>query len=182
MLLAGIILTIAFVTTALTLSQVTALEREAASDPSPEIAGEWRFIRDRLATNLEISVTPEMTASTLTATTIPGVASTFRTVAAEKGYDFVLRLASDPAYYPKSERDLLDPPGSGPNYNALPVKGARLTHVRDASQTDGILWSAAGQCADTSVSTCIQAVLVYVKMSDGTSSMEETLLYRVNTP
>lgn len=177
MLLAGIVVTIAFVTTALTLSQVSTLERQAATEAASSLASEWRFIRDRLAANLNTSITVELKNDTFNETTLPAIATTFRVAEAEKGFDVVIRRATTTALYGKSEATFV----SGPNYNAKPLAGQTLTHTIDADQTDGILWKTSCDDGTAPAIGCIQAVVIFVQISDGVSTLKEILVVRVNT-
>lgn len=181
LLLAGIVITIAFVSTALTLSEVASLERQASTESSTSLAAEWRFIRDRLDANLNTSIAVDTEASTYTSVILPSIASAFRTVESEKGFDLVIRPATTTALYGASEASMLNPPNTGVIYGATPYKGSAFTFAKDSDQTDGIIWHS--PCDDPSiVGACIQGVVVYVKLSDGTAALNEVILYRVNTP
>lgn len=176
MLLAGIIVTSAFILTALTLSQVSSLERQAASDKPSPLAAEWRFLHDRLGTNLATAISPDLPNATFESTTFPSIIATFRNIEAEKGYDTVIRLAKG-TDFATSEADLLD--GTGTAYYATSDDGAvSFTHAYDLGD-DGLLWQAA--CPDPDAAAgCIVGVYVYVRISDGASAMEETMLFAVN--
>jgi hypothetical protein len=176
MLLAGIVITIAFLLTSLTLSQVSSLERQAAAEKSAPMASEWRFLHDRLQTNLESAVPPDLALSTFKSTTFPIIASTFRNIEAEKGYDATLRLANNLSTYSKNESSLV----SGASYNAWSADGSfRFTAAYDGT-SDGVLWYAT--CPDTThLGGCIAGVLVFVQMTDATTTMSEVILFPVNS-
>jgi hypothetical protein len=181
MLLAGIILTIAFILTSLTLSQVASLEKEAAQEAPTPIIAEWRFLRDRLASNLQTAITPDTTIETYQVTIIPTIAATFRALAAEKGYDIVLRNASGGQFAGTgNEASLI----SGANYAAWSSNGTvHFTHAaaEDPDNADGAIWQAT--CPDSSGPTgCISGVLLFLRLADGASSMEESILFAVNRP
>lgn len=183
MMLAGIVLTISFILTALTLAQVTALERQAAAEGPDAIVGEWRFLHERLGSNLRTGVGPETTILAFTTTVHPTIAATFRALAAEKGYDLVVRLAGGPEYlYTGNEETTLL---SGANYagdpKATTYDGAvTFTHVAPAPTNDGIIWQ--DPCPDPAgpVGGCIAGVYVYLRLSDGTTSLEESVLFATN--
>lgn len=181
MLLAGIVVTIAFVTTALTLSQVSALERQAVTDATSSFAAEWRFIRDRLAASVNASVTPDMKNQTFLALTLPSIVATYRGVEAEKGFDVVIRPATTLAHYNKTELSLLDPPLTGAAYKAYTHDGQLVNWDKDPDTSDGILWRA--PCADATAPAtgCISAVLLSIQMTDGVSQVSEVLLVATNT-
>lgn len=176
MMLAGIVITISFILTSLTLAQVSSLEREAAAQGPSAIATEWRFLHERLKTNFRTAVSPETTNSTFENTTFPTIVATFRNIEAEKGYDMVLRLAGGPNFASREHQNLT----SGANYNAYTVDGAyQFTQAKD-DDDDGVLWRK--PCLDTSAPAygCIQGVYVFVRLSDGAVTMEEHMLFLVN--
>lgn len=180
MLLSGIVITIAFIMTSLTLSQVASLERTAAAEHRVSIAEEWRFLHQRLATNFDVAITPDTTNSTVENVIAPTIIATFRSIEAEKGYDTVIRLAAAGSSVNLTESQLRDPPWTGANYNAWDVAGTHhFTEVWD-TRDDGLLWE--NDCADpTGPSTgCIGGVLVFVHLTDGSTTIEEVLLFRVN--
>jgi hypothetical protein len=178
MLLAGIIVTIAFILTALTLAQVASLEREAASERPTTISTEWRFLHDHLAENLMTAVSAQETNISFSEGTFPAVAATFRSAEAEKGFDVSMRLAGAGAAVNKTEYGLLNVANT--NYDAYAYGGAvKFTQLKDAVD-NGLLWQA--PCPDdTALATgCITGVLVAVRVTDGLSSMEEVVLVAVN--
>lgn len=178
MLLAGIVITIAFLLTSLTLSQVSQLERQAAAEKPATLTGEWRFLHERLAANLESAVPPDLTAQTFKGTTFPIIAATFRNIEAEKGYDTVLRLADANTKYNKSEQLLLD--ASGTRYSAVSSDGSFTFDLPFDGVYDGVIYDPT--CPDTEyVGGCIVGVLVFVHLTDSTSTMSEVILFAVNT-
>jgi len=178
MLLSGIIITIAFIMTALTLQQVGSLERQAAAEPALTLAAEWRFIHDRVGSNLNVSVTDTMKDASFTSTTFPAVAATFRAAEAEKGYDVTMRLAGSGSMVNKTEWNLVAGSLSTSSYNAWDVNGhVHFTQVNDTAN-DGLLHQT--PCPDGAAAACISGVLVAVHLSDGSSSLEEVLLYAVD--
>lgn len=180
MLLAGIVVTIAFVTTALTLSQVATLERQAVTGATSSLAAEWRFIRDRLAASVNASVTPDMKNETFLQATLPAIVATYRGVEAEKGYDVVIRPATSLALYNKTEASLLSPPVTGSVYDAYTFDGARVSWAADPNTGDALLWRA--PCADPNgpATGCISAIVLSVQMSDGVSTVHEVLVVATN--
>lgn len=178
MLLAGIVITIAFLLTSLTLSQVSSLERQAAAEKPTSLADEWRFLHERIGANLESAVPPDLSVSTFKGTTFPIIAATFRNIEAEKGYDTVLRLADSSATYGKGEADLLD--AALANYDAVSSDGAYTFALPYDGTSDGVVYDAS--CPDTDyVGGCIVGVLVFVHITDSTSTMTEVILFPVNT-
>lgn len=182
MMLAGIVLTISFILTSLTLSQVASLEKEAAQEAPTAIIAEWRFLRERLASNVETAITPETTIQAYQTTIIPTLAATFRALTADKGYDIVLRNASDGHFAATgNEASLI----VGANYDAWTYDGAiHFTHAaaEDSDHADGVIWQAT--CPDTSgpASGCISGVYLFIRLADGTTSMEESVVFAVNRP
>lgn len=179
MMLAGIVLTISFIVTALTLSQVSAMQREAAARTSTPILGEWRFLHDRLGPNIDTAVGAETSIAAFEDTILPTIQATFRSVLAEKGYDLVLRAAGDATTAPTGmEAQLLNVAQT--HYAAWSWDGTvHYTQAKDADTTDGILW------LDCPISggiggKCIAGVYVYVHLTDGTASVEESILFAVN--
>lgn len=177
MLLSGVVITIAFVLTALTLAQVSSLERAAASDRSSPLGEEWRFLHERLGTNLRVAVTSDLSNTTFVATTFPTIVATFRNIEAEKGYDTVIRLAGNESAVNKTERDLV----SAALYNAHAVDGSVKFDWAWDYVGDGILWRKPCPDITAPAAGCIGGVLVYVYLSDGASSIEEVILFPVNT-
>lgn len=184
MMLAGIVLTISFILTALTLSQVSALEREAAAETRSPVTTEWRFLHERLGSNLKTAIGPETTIESFKTTILPTVQATFRSVESEKGYDLTIRQAGGALYAaPGNEAQLCGPAPAvcvvGGNYNAWTWDGrVRFTHVVSGDVEDGILWQS--PCPDTSVAACIGGVYVHIRMTDGVATMDESVLFATN--
>lgn len=186
MMLAGIVLTISFIMTALTLSQVSQLEREAAAQISSPIIGEWRFLHERLGANLRTAVGPDTTRAAFEDSVLPTVQATFRSVMSEKGYDLTIRLAGDPMFAPwGNEAQLLNPAGT--HYDEWTWDG-RTHFVHPVAEdpvgtTDGILWQDAS-CPDASAPAagCIGGAYLYVRLTDGVSTIEESMLFDTNRP
>jgi hypothetical protein len=176
MLLSGIVITIAFVLTALTLSQVSSLERASAADATTPVIAEWRFVHDRLASNLRTAVAPDTKNATFNNTIFPAIAATFRNIEAEKGFDTSMRLAFG-AENAKNERSLV----SAGSYAAYSDDGRTLFNwAQDPNLDDGLVWK--NPCPDPSgpVGGCIAGVYVVVHLSDGLSSIDESILFAVN--
>lgn len=186
MMLAGIVLTISFILTALTLSQVAALEREAAAQGPLAIVSEWRFLHDRLGSNLKTAIAPETTIEALRSVVLPTVQATFRSVESEKGYDLVLRLAGGVAYAPwGNEASLINTVPEPDRYQAWTWdKTVYFDHPKDqdGDQADGVLWQQ--PCPDPSAPAagCIGGVYLHVTLTDGTSSLSESILFATNRP
>lgn len=176
MLIAGIVVTIAFLLTALTLTQVSSLQREAAAEKPTPLSAEWRFLRDRLATNLQAAVTADMNNVTFNGTTFPTIAATFRNIEAEKGYDTVIRLAGHWAATNKTEDSIV---AAGAYGNWSYDGAAHYTWAYDGIN-DGILWQQ--PCPDSSAPAagCITGVMAFVHITQGQSTMEEVILFPVN--
>lgn len=185
MLVAGIVITLAFLLTALTLSQVGGIERQAASDKPTSLAAEWRFLHDRLQTNLATAVAPDTSNDTFINTTWPAVAATFRNIEAEKGYDLVLRLAGNNTggvgLFNLTENMTGNSTGAGfQNYNATSFDGTVYFGFASDHVDDGVIWSPT--CLDTSSGGgwCMQGVLVSMHLADASSSIDEVVLFAVN--
>lgn len=179
MMLAGIVLTISFILTSLTLAQVNSLEREAADAESSPILSEWRFLHDRLRSNLETAVNPETTNQSFNETLLPTIAATFRAVQAEKGYDLVIRKAGGAEYAPTgNEASLLNVAGT--HYQEWSYDGStRFAGPAVGETTDGILWELT--CPETGTTPgCIGGIYLYVRLSDATTTIAESILFAVN--
>jgi hypothetical protein len=174
MLLAGIVITIAFILTALTLSQISSMEKQAASERASPIVGEWRFLHERLASNFKTAVGTETDANGFRDNVLPVVLATFRAIEGEKGYDLIIRLAAGPTFAP-SELQLT----SGANYNAVSANGrVTYSHAYD-NVNDGLIHQT--PCPGvSSPATCLGGVYVYVRLTDGTAVLEETVLFPLN--
>lgn len=182
MMLAGIILTISFILTSLTLAQVATLEKQAAQEAPSPIIVEWRFLHERLASNVRTAVTPETTIQSFRDSLVPTLGATFRTLAAEKGYDIVLRLASDGNFANNgNEASLLN--GAGTQYDAWTYDGRHhFTQVKDAFPNDGVLWEMPCPDASGPAAGCITGVYLFIRLADGSTSIEESVLFSVNRP
>lgn len=176
MLLAGIVVTISFILTSLTLAQVSSLERQATKERTISIAEEWRFLHDRLGTNLEVAVAPESTNATFNATTIPTITATFRNIEAEKGFDTVIRLAGSNILANRTETTLV----TAGNYAATDVLGTTAFTWPWDGVNDGILWTQPCEEPTAPAAGCIAGVLLYVHVSDGVNTIEEVMLFAVN--
>jgi hypothetical protein len=179
MLLAGIVITIAFIMTAMTLAQVSSLEREAATqETAGGISLEWRFIRDRLSSNLNAAATNDMSDSTFVDYTFPSIAETFRSVESEKGYDIVLRLAGASVAVNKTEASIM-PVGASPLWSADGKSSIPAGTAYDLTN-DGLIHYA--PCPDPAAggASCVGAVLVVVHLTDGRSTLEEVMLVGTN--
>lgn len=185
MLVSGIVITIAFLLTALTLTQVASIERQSAADKPTSLGAEWRFLHDRLKTNLQTAVTVDTTNDTLNNTTFPAITATFRNIEAEKGYDLVLRIAgnqSGSGFYNKTEWQITTlGMGAGSSYaNWSYDGGVHYTWPVDGVN-DGLIWNKPCLDASAPAAGCIQGVLVSLHLSDSTTSLDEVILVPVNT-
>lgn len=178
MLLAGIIVTISFILTSLTLAQVSALERQAVNERTISLAEEWRFLHDRIGGNLEIAVSPETTNATFNDTIFPTLIATFRGIEMEKGFDTVIRLAGDKSMANRTETEILN--AGNTNYDALAVDDSLTFSWPYDGVNDGIIWKQPCENAAAPAAGCIQGVLVFVHVTDGINTMEEVILYAVN--
>lgn len=188
MLLSGIIITLAFILTSLTLAQVSSLERQTASDRKTTLGAEWRFLHDRLATNFDVAISPDTTNSTFQNETFPTISATFRNIEAEKGFDVVMRLANASMTVNLTEGRaygqgglLVDNGTTGwKRYNAVDASGLRDFQQNYDGVDDGLLWRQ--PCDDPTASSagCISGVLVYLYLSDGVNTLEEVILFAVN--
>lgn len=173
MLLSGIVLTIAFVLTALTLSQVSSIERAAAADQVSPVIAEWRFVHDRLATNLRTAVAADTKNATFNNTVFPAIAASFRNIEAEKGFDTSLRIAYG------AERGILN--AGQTQYSAVSDDGkVTFSSPVDDQLDDGWIWLVPCPDAAGPVTGCLGGVLVDVYLSDGISSISERMLFGVN--
>lgn len=183
MILAGIILTLGFIVTSLTLAQVSTLEREAAADRASPLIQEWRFLHERLATNLNVSISEETSNDTFENVTLGRISATFRNVQAEKGYDTVIRLANGTfanGAWGVSERSLVS--NTTLHYEkAYTLAGNLVTADPWDGKDTGMLWQ--NPCPVPGPPTgCIVGVYLYVRLSDGDAAVEEIILFPVNQP
>lgn len=181
MMLAGIVLTISFILTALTLSQVSSLQQQATAEGTSPIVAEWRFLSGRIASNLHTAIGPETTNESFNESILPTIAATFRSVESEKGYDLVIRKAGGDNYTWNGNEASLISTSDPTKYNSYSYDGA--VHFQQTvlgSTTDGILWEA--PCPDVlGPSTgCISGLHLFVRLSDGVTSLEESVVYAVN--
>lgn len=176
MLVSGIVVTIAFLLTSLTLSQLSGLEREAAAEKPAPVAAEWRFLHQRVSANVQVATTPDLSLNAFNATTFPAVAATFRAIEAEKGYDAVIRLAGAHAGLPRSELDLVS---AGKYANWTYDGKVHYAHDYDGVN-DGMLWKS--PCPDPMAAgpSCIVGVYLYIQLADPTSRMGEFVLVATN--
>ncbi|GEM_PF-3717579 len=186
MLVSGIVITIAFLLTALTLSQVSSIERQAAADKPTSLSAEWRFLHDRLKTNLQTAVSVDTTNDTLINTTWPAVAATFRNIEAEKGYDLVLRIAGNTTsgvgtFNLSENRTGITSGGVFTTYNATSFDGQTTFNWAADGKDDGLIWHAS--CLDQTNGNvgCIQGVLVGMHLADQSTNIDEVVLIAVNT-
>ncbi|MEA3202146.1 MAG: hypothetical protein QOE90_3574 [Thermoplasmata archaeon] len=185
MLVSGIVITIAFLLTALTLSQVSSIERQAAADKPTSLATEWRFLHDRLQTNLNSAVTVDTTNDTFVNTTWPAVAASFRGIEAEKGYDLVLRIAGNNtgglnAFNLTENGTGVTSGGAFNHYSKASFDGSVSYTWNSDHVDDGLIWNPT--CLDTTngAGWCLQGVLVSMHMADATTSIDEVVLFAVN--
>lgn len=185
MLVSGIVITLAFLLTALTLSQVSGIERQAAADKPTSLASEWRFLHDRLQTNLQTAVSPETSNDTFLNTTWPSVAATFRAIEAEKGYDLVLRIAGNNTggvgNFNLTENSTgVSSGGVFQTYAVVSWDGTMTYNWASDTLDDGLLWRSS--CLDTSSGAggCIQGVFVSVHLADATTNLDEVVIFAVN--
>ncbi|HVM45093.1 MAG TPA: hypothetical protein VM582_04080, partial [Candidatus Thermoplasmatota archaeon] len=177
-----------FILTALTLSQVAQLEREASGQRDSPIVAEWRFLHERLDSNLKTAVAPETSRDAFATIILPTVQATFRSVEAEKGYDLTLRLAG-PAHFAQwgREANLHD----GTQYNAWSWDGkVPFSHPtsEDPVLDDGIIWrtSPPSSCPGAPTSGpnagCMVGVYLNVRLTDGVNTLQESILFATNAP
>jgi hypothetical protein len=176
MLLSGILMTIAFIVTALTLAQVSSLERQAAAETPDTLATEWRFLHDRIPDNLNVSIASDTNNDTFANVTFPAISETFRSVEAAKGYDITMRLAGSNVPTHPSELDLVH--SDGKYYGNSTDGRIQYDGIPYDGKDDGLLWQ--GPCPDGTIPGCVVGVLVYVHLSDGLSTLEETILVPTN--
>lgn len=174
MLLSGILITVAFIVTALTLAQVSSLERQAAADTHAVLSNEWRFLHERIPANVNVSIASDTKNDTFLNITFPAIAETFRSVEAGKGYDIELRLANSSRPASVTTEPSLVTAGK---YAAYSVDGRVRYNQTYDGVPDGILW---GACPDGMPGGCAVGVLVYVHLSDGASTIEESILVPTN--
>lgn len=180
-MLAGIVLTISFILTALTLAQVASLEKEAAQEASSPIIGEWRFLHDRLTSNVRTAVTAETSIQSFKDSVLPALGATFRSLAAERGYDFVLRLADDGDFAGNGNEASLIVNGKYANWSH---DGATNFSAQpsDADTSDGVLWEQPCAYPGAPLAGCISGLYLYLRLADATTTIEESVLFSVNRP
>lgn len=179
MLLSGVVVTIAFILTSLTLAQVSSLERQAATDRAPGLAEEWRFLHAKLGSALRAAIASDTSNDTFVDSSWPAIVATYRNIEAEQGLDLVLRIAGESTLANLSEVRILA--ANGTHYDVVDIEGERDFDFAWDGVDDGLLWQK--PCPDTTGPSagCISGVLVYAYLTDGVSTMEEILLVAVNT-
>lgn len=179
MLLAGIVITISFILTSLTLAQVSSLERQAVNERKIELAEEWRFLHERLGPNFDVAISPEMSIDTFQNTTFETIQATFRGIEAEKGYDAVMRLVGTSSNLSRNESYLRGDDYAG-DYEKRDLHDTLDFDWEYDGEDDGIIWKTPCLDPEGPASGCIQGVYVYVRLSDGINSIEEMMLLAVN--
>ncbi|MHB8603872.1 MAG: hypothetical protein ACYDCK_01350 [Thermoplasmatota archaeon] len=96
MMLAGIILILAFIVTALTLSQISDLEKQASQEQSSPLLNEYRAVRDKIGSTLA-DATGTGTDNGTFKSTFKSIVAGLKGVEQAKGYDVVAFLAGSPA-------------------------------------------------------------------------------------
>lgn len=208
LLLAGIILVLAFLATSMTLSGLPDVEKQAAQEQDTRILTEYRFIREKLGSTLADAVgesTNNDTFRSLFSVTV----SSLKVAASDKGYDLVIHLASGPRELGRDEWGFTHT-GWPHNYTgtAAPAEvkttanrstpynyrsyenDVRLDYAEGGSyrrwdeNNDGIVWvkpcdlTLAWNSGDTT--GCIVGAIVYIYLSDELISIEEFVAYGFN--
>jgi len=179
LLLAGFVLVLAFVVTALTLSQVADLEKRATEDAGGALVSEYRFMHDRVGGTLQGAVGLSTDNDTLR-DIFASVVATFKNIEHEKGYDVSIVLAGDDAGVSRDEDFFVDLATGRFKAGTESWDGATdYSNVRYDLVNDGILWTKAGRCS-TVANGCVSGVVVRIFLSDGVSTMDESVVYAVN--
>lgn len=182
LLLAGIVLVMAFVVTAFTLGQVADVEKEASKEQDQSFLTEYRFVHSKLPSIVSGNTgrtTDNVSFNTTFATTI----QSFRNGLASKGYDASIFVAGNASAAEKAECTWMSNPltacagSSGAWRSVVPSGGTQPFDARLPydGKSDGLVWMC-GQANGALV-----GVVVQVYLSDGRHSVAETLVVALNT-
>lgn len=175
LLLAGIILALAFLATTLTLNELSSIRADVAAEQDAPIVGEFSFVRDKINTTLGDVVLEDTTNSSLNGT-FSDMAKNIIRVENAKGYDVIVAKGRPGAPVALNESDFLD--GAGTSYDGRSYDGVRnFTGQPYDGVDDGIIWYK--EPSDTQGH--VKGLVVYLYLADQRSVMEETILYALNT-
>lgn len=121
MIVSGILLVLAFAVTALTLSQISDLEKRVASEASTPILSEYRFLREKLGSTLKDSVTRQTTPTEFKSI-FASAQSELKALAHQAGYDLLLYRAEPSRGLDKTEWSFTDL-GRPDRYTGVPPAG-----------------------------------------------------------
>jgi hypothetical protein len=176
LLLAGFILVLAFVVTALTLTEVADLEKRVAESPGVQLTSEFRFVREKVGTTLAGALGVASDNTTFDNTFL-SMQSTFKNVEHEKGLDVAITLAGANANAPSPESSFVAA-GAYDELrswdNAIEYDGARYDGT-----DDGILWTKKGRCSTTATG-CVSGAVIHIFLTDGVTTIRETVVYAIN--
>ncbi len=200
LLLAGVILVLAFVGTAFTLQQVQDLEKQVSAEQDSAILSEYRFVRDKVGTTLNDAVSTSTNLDTFK-DLVATVASNLKVTAGGKGYDLVVKLAADRAGLSRTEWSFTKPGwpdrytyGDTPVPLPAPTSPTADKYVLWTTDgkvdwrggtgsgwdgaDDGVVWVDA--CIENPAIGCVQAAIVYLYFADSAASIEEFVAYSFN--
>lgn len=166
MMLAGVILTSAFVTLALLPMEISDLERTAASElqRAPWV-DDWREIRLRLVVELPRGASYARTADDFQDRTLPKIFDTYKEVLASRALHGTLVIDADAE---TAAHDAFA-------YDAWTVTGQHLEIPYDGTD-DGLIWDASCQPPEDGTAGCFIGVLLRIEAGDETMNIAETIL------
>ncbi len=175
LLLAGIILALAFLATTLTLNELSSIRSDVAQEQSSPIVNEFDFVRSKINSTLADLVVEDTTNSSLN-TTFSDMVDNIVRVENAKGYDALIAKGEPGQPVELNESDLLN--GAGTEYDMWSFDGIRdFTGEDYDGQDDGIIWYK--EPSDSSGH--IKGIVVYIYLADQATRMDETIVYALNT-
>ncbi|MBI4393523.1 MAG: hypothetical protein HY556_06980 [Euryarchaeota archaeon] len=163
LLLAGILLVVAFIGAAMVFAEINALEKRAQNpSASSQLSKEYREIRERFVAVVYNAVTSTTTNDTLKST-VSSSANSIAKVEIGRGFDFVALLATGSSIAPKSELNVTNSTQTG--YEVFAYNGTYITGPYDGVN-DGIMYFGGR----------IKGAVLFLSMSSRSARVDETLV------
>ena len=168
LILAGIILTLAFLLTAITISEIEAEKANVVRDTQDSLRDEFSYLRREFGSTLNASLPAGATDATFRAT-FNDTKATYATLESSRGFEFHASLAGNDTIAPKTEWANFTR-ASNTLYRATSHEGAKSfdSFAYDGA-SDGIIHGDGG----------IQGAIVYLLLADASASYGEVLVYDV---
>lgn len=163
LLLAGIMLVIAFIGAALVFAEINALERRSATaSASTQLSTEYREVRERFLSVVNNAVTSTTTNDTLE-DTVSSAANSISKVEITRGFDFVAVLAGGGNLAAKSELNITNATQTG--YQVFSYNGTYIDGPYDGVN-DGIIY----------FDGRIKASVLFMSMASRAARVDETVI------